>query len=79
MGDNRGNRPFDILSNSLGKTVLLRLRGNRELRGVLKSYDPHLNLYMENAVLLKNSDEGEDEELGQIILRGDNVVMISPP
>ena len=79
MAHTRGNRPFDILTESIGKTVLLRLRGNKELRGVLKSYDPHLNLFMENAVLLKTNEDGKDEELGRIILRGDNVIMISPP
>ncbi|MHA2366231.1 MAG: LSM domain-containing protein [Candidatus Hodarchaeales archaeon] len=74
----KGNRPLDILQKSLGKNILLRLRSNRELRGILRSYDPHLNLYIENAVLLSNSEESQDEELGRIILRGDNVIMISP-
>lgn len=75
------NRPLDELGRALNKEVLLRLRGNKELRGVLISYDVHLNLYLENAELTINreNDESLTEELGRIILRGDNVVMVSPP
>lgn len=74
-------KPLDILDRALNKEILLRLRGNKELRGVLRSFDVHLNLYLENAEL--TIDKGEEgslkEELGRIILRGDNVVMVSPP
>ncbi len=44
---------------------------------MLRSYDPHLNLYLEDAELLPTEEE-QGEELGTIILRGDNVVLISP-
>ena len=66
-----------VLERSLGKTVLIKLRGGRTLRGTLEGFDQHVNLYM------KDSEEVTDPmnviEIGNIVLRGDNVIMISPP
>ena len=78
------SRPLDVLTSALNKKVILKVRGRREVRGILRSYDPHLNLYLEQAEMihLGNEDEGIEsvtEELGNIILRGDNVILISPP
>ena len=72
-------RPFDVLQKSIGKTVIVRLKGNNVMRGILKSFDPHLNLFLENAVLVKNGEAPEEEQIGQVVLRGDNVLMVSPP
>ena len=66
-----------ILEESLGKTVLIRLRGGKSIRGQLRGFDQHLNLVLEKAEEV--SDKNNVEELGLIIVRGDNVVMISPP
>ncbi len=66
-----------ILEDSLGKTVLIRLRGGKSIRGKLRGFDQHLNLVLERAEDVTNMEN--IEELGLIIVRGDNVVMISPP
>lgn len=66
-----------ILENSLGKNVLIRLRGGKSIRGQLKGFDQHLNLVLEKAEDV--TDTNSVEYLGLIIVRGDNVVMISPP
>jgi small nuclear ribonucleoprotein len=65
-----------ILEESLGKLVLLRLRGNRSLRGRLQGFDMHMNLVLEEADDI--SDPENTQSLGTIIVRGDNVVIISP-
>ena len=65
-----------LLSESLGNIVLVKLKGGREIRGILKSYDQHLNLVLENAEEVKSN--GRTRKLGTIIIRGDNVVLISP-
>lgn len=72
-------RPFDVLQKSIGQTVIVRLKGSTVMRGILKSFDPHLNLFLENAVLVKKSETPEEEQIGQVVLRGDNVLMVSPP
>jgi small nuclear ribonucleoprotein len=66
-----------ILEESLGETVLIKLRGNRKLRGKLEGFDLHMNLVLENAEDISNPDETVN--LGRIIVRGDNVILISPP
>ncbi len=66
-----------ILEESLGKKVLIKLRGNRRLRGTLEGFDQHLNLVLEDAEDI--SDMDNVLKLGRIIVRGDNVIIISPP
>ena len=65
-----------LLEESLGKVVLVRLKGNRSLRGRLKGFDQHLNLVLEDAEDISNPDNAR--KLGVIVVRGDNVVLISP-
>jgi len=66
-----------ILEESLGKTVLVRLRGGKSLRGKLKGFDQHLNLVLEETEDTTDADSAK--KLGVLIVRGDNVILISPP
>jgi small nuclear ribonucleoprotein len=66
-----------ILEESLGKIVLIRLRGGKSVRGNLQGFDQHLNLVLEKAEDVTNVEKVVN--LGMIIVRGDNVIMISPP
>ena len=65
----------ELLQKSLGSMVLVKLKGGREVRGVLRSFDQHLNLVLDDAEELR---ESKTRKLGLIIVRGDNVVLISP-
>ncbi len=67
----------EILEQNIGKIVLVRLRGGKGLRGKLKGFDQHLNLVLEETD--DTSDIENIKKLGLIIVRGDNVVLISPP
>ena len=64
-----------LLSENVGRVVLVRLREGRILRGTLKSFDQHLNIVLEDAETLTDSGS---EKLGMVIIRGENVVLISP-
>ena len=66
-----------VLDESLGKIVLIKLKGNKVIRGNLHGFDQHMNLLLDNSVELL--EEGKSNEIGTIVVRGDNVVMISPP
>ncbi|MDH5267541.1 MAG: LSm family protein [Candidatus Bathyarchaeota archaeon] len=66
-----------ILEESLERIVLVRLRGGKSLRGKLKGFDQHLNLVLEETEDM--TDKANVKKLGAIIVRGDNVVIISPP
>lgn len=64
-----------LLSENLGKIVLVKLRGNRLLRGSLRSFDQHLNIVLENA---EEVLENGTRSLGTVIIRGENVIFVSP-
>ena len=67
----------EILEQNINKMVIVRLKGGRSLRGRLKGFDQHLNLVLEET---ENTTNVENvKKLGLIIVRGDNVVIISPP
>ncbi len=69
-------RPLDTLNEAIGSTVLIRLKGGRDLRGELVSYDTHVNLVLKDAEEIQ-SDEAS-KRYGKMVIRGDNVVFISP-
>ena len=66
-----------ILNESLNKQVLVRLKGGKSLRGKLQSFDQHMNLVLEDAEEISNTEN--IQKLGIIVVRGDNVIIISPP
>jgi small nuclear ribonucleoprotein len=68
---------LNVLHSSIGRTVLIKMKGGRTIRGTLRGYDHHMNLLLEGSEELK--DDGSSSKLGVIVIRGDNVVLISPP
>ncbi len=69
-------RPLDILDQVLNRQpVIVALKGGRELRGILQGYDVHMNLVLDKA---EEVDNGAVRTVGTLIVRGDNVIYISP-
>jgi len=66
-----------ILDESINKVVLIKLKGNKTIRGNLLGFDQHMNLLLDQSEEIPS--EGETKSLGSIVVRGDNVIMISPP
>lgn len=69
-------RPFDMLNKSTGNRVLIRLKGGMSIRGVLTSFDAHMNVVIDNAEELDNGEL--KAKLGTILLRGGNIIYVSP-
>lgn len=69
-------KPLNVLNKSLNKKVLVELKAGREYRGILDGYDPHMNLVLKNAEELQDNESKRKFDL--TIVRGDNVVYISP-
>ncbi|RXE56913.1 RNA-binding protein [Methanoculleus taiwanensis] len=69
-------RPLDILDQVLNRQpVIISLKGGREIRGVLQGYDVHMNLVLDKA---EDEVDGQVRKLGTLIVRGDNVIYITP-
>ncbi|MFP3190272.1 MAG: LSm family protein [Thermoproteota archaeon] len=66
----------EFLQGMMGQPVLIKLKGGREIKGILKSYDIHMNLILQEAEEIQK--DGNTRKLGTLIIRGDNVIMISP-
>ncbi len=66
-----------VLDESINQIVLIKLKGGKTLRGNLLGFDQHMNLLLDSSEEIPI--EGDTKSLGTIIVRGDNVVMISPP
>ncbi|MEK0318382.1 MAG: LSm family protein [Nitrosopumilus sp.] len=66
-----------VLDESINKVVLVKLKGDKTIRGSLLGFDQHMNLLLDQSEEIPS--EGESKSLGTIVVRGDNVVMISPP
>jgi small nuclear ribonucleoprotein len=76
MGNNDdGKRPLDVLGDAKGDRVIAKLKGGSTISGELQAFDMHLNMWLEDAS--RTTDEGRTD-YGKLLVRGDNVVVVSP-
>ncbi len=69
-------KPLSMLNKHLNKTVIVELKANRSYRGTLDGFDPHMNVVLRNA---EEIEKGEvKRKLDMAIVRGDNVIYLSP-
>ncbi|BDQ31571.1 MAG: ribonucleoprotein [Nitrosopumilus sp.] len=66
----------NLMNNNKDKVVLLRLRNARTVQGVLKDFDIHMNLTLDDA---EDVTEEKHEKIGKVLLRGDNILLVSLP
>ncbi|MFB6076457.1 MAG: LSM domain-containing protein [Candidatus Aenigmatarchaeota archaeon] len=75
------NRPLDALDEAKGKRVIVKIRPQgeqekgSEIVGTLKAFDLHLNLWLENT---ERKEDGKTTKFGTVVVRGDNVLFVSP-
>ncbi|XP_077295820.1 U6 snRNA-associated Sm-like protein LSm7 isoform X2 [Arctopsyche grandis] len=72
------------LSKYLEKSIRVKFAGGREAAGILKGYDPLLNLVLDNTTeFLRDPDDPyklveDTRPLGLVVCRGTSVVLICP-
>ncbi len=69
-------KPLEMLNQSLKSAVLVELKAGRAFRGTLEGYDPHMNLVLRDAEELVDRESVRKVDL--TVVRGDNVVYVSP-
>ncbi len=67
--------PMKMLEENLNKKVALLLKDNRVLEGTLSGYDEYMNMVLDE---VEENAEDLTRKLGTVIIRGSNVVRISP-
>lgn len=70
-------KPLTILGKARNSRVIVELKNRRQYRGTLEGFDPHMNLVLRNAEEYYEDTLVRKHEL--TIVRGDNIVYISPP
>ena len=68
-------RPLDVLGSSQDKNVIIQLKSGAKITGTLRAFDSHINLWLDDANI---EDKESSVKLGKVLVRGDNIVLISP-
>ncbi len=63
-----------LMNNTKDKVVLIKLRNTKTIQGILKEFDIHMNLTLEDA---EDVSTEKPEKLGKILIRGDNILAVS--
>jgi len=75
-----------VLQESIGKNVLVKLKGRRSVRGKIKGFDKQMNIVITDAIEMieqpsnNNSSEkaqSQESQVGNALIRGDNVITIA--
>jgi small nuclear ribonucleoprotein len=70
-------RPLDALNAARNKRVIVELKSKRQLVGILKAFDIHINVVLDDAE--ERDEQGQIvRKLGQVFVRGDMIVIVSP-
>ena len=69
--------PNQMVKSLIGKVIRVEMKGEEsELVGRLEGVDDYMNLYLTNAMEYRNGEKIRN--LGEIVLRGNNIVLIQP-
>ncbi|KNZ74820.1 putative U6 snRNA-associated Sm-like protein LSm3 [Termitomyces sp. J132] len=79
--------PFDLIRLSLSERVFVKLRGDREITGILHAYDGHMNLILsdvEETIMLVDVEGATEStvnvakrKMEMLFVRGDGVILVS--
>ncbi|XP_014455275.3 U6 snRNA-associated Sm-like protein LSm7, partial [Alligator mississippiensis] len=86
MADKEKKKKESILdlSKYIDKTIRVKFQGGREASGVLKGFDPLLNLVLDGTIeYMRDPDDQyklteDTRQLGLVVCRGTSVVLICP-
>merc|ERR1712142_355671 len=62
------------LKKFMDKRLALQINGGRQLSGILRGYDPFMNLVIDEAVEKKKN--GDQQQIGMVVIRGNSIIML---
>ncbi len=73
----RAQSPMKSLQRLVGKHVIVKLKNNRIIRGVLVNYDECMNLILDEGEELDAKGENVLVKYGRVIIRGTQVLYVT--
>ena len=70
------SRPLDALNKARDKKVIVELKNGKQFIGILKAFDIHINVVLNDAEERSNGEV--TRKLGVVFVRGDTITVISP-
>ena len=75
--ENGFERPLDLLNEARGKRVLVETKAKKQIMGVLKAFDIHINIVLADAE--ERDEQGQvSRKIGNVFIRGDMIVLVAP-
>ncbi|KAG4090825.1 like-Sm ribonucleoprotein [Neocallimastix lanati (nom. inval.)] len=62
------------LKKYLDKRIFIQLNGNRKITGVLRGFDPFMNLVVDETMEIVSATE--KNSIGTVVLRGNSVILV---
>jgi len=62
------------LKKYMDKSVKAKLNGGRVVEGVLRGFDPFLNLVFDNSTEIRK--DGQRAHIGCVVMRGSSIIML---
>ncbi|XP_048746733.1 small nuclear ribonucleoprotein G-like [Ostrea edulis] len=62
------------LKKYMEKKINLKLNGGRQITGVLRGYDPFMNLVVDEC--LEETKLGERNQIGMVVVRGNSIILL---
>ncbi|KPM08875.1 LysM and hypothetical peptidoglycan-binding domain-containing protein 2 [Sarcoptes scabiei] len=62
------------LKKYMDKRLSLKLNGNRQISGILRGFDPFMNLVIDEAVEINKRNQ--QVPIGMVVVRGNSVVLL---
>jgi len=67
----------EFLRENVDKSLLIKLRGGKIIKGTLLKFDQYSNLLLKDSVELVKDDD-QPRRLGNTLIRGDSIIIITP-
>lgn len=58
----------------MDKKLSLKLNGGRCVQGILRGFDPFMNVVVDEALEL--AKDGKKNEIGMVVIRGNSIIMV---
>ncbi len=70
-------QPLKIFQKLLGKNVIIRLKNNKAIRGILTAYDSCMNVVLDDAEEIDPKTSQTVVKYGRVYIRGNQILFIS--